>query len=294
MYTSMKHFCEEAAKMDVIPMGVARAEGVEILKAMAQCQTLGLIDPVLFGDESEIRRLMAQHHICGDWRIVHCDTDEAVMEAMVAEVDAGTIKGIVKGHINSGVFMRTIVRDKSINRKGFLHHMGAYKVPMQEKVFFTSDSGINILPSQEQKEWMLCNCVEALHSMGIEEPKVAFLCANEAVSPKMPATVDADTIARKYNGKGCIVEGPIAFDVATSKAHAADKHLNSQVSGEVDLFIFPNIEAGNIVSKCWIDWCHAELCGVVLGCEIPISMGSRTDSMETKVNSIALAKLLSK
>lgn len=169
--------------------------------------------------------------------------------------------------------------------------MGAYQVEGIDEIFFVSDSGINILPSLEEKEKILLNCAKAIINLGIETPKVAMLSANELVSEKMPSTVHADLLAKKYDGKGMIVEGPIAFDVALSKEAAEHKGLKSKVSGDVDLYIFPNIEAGNIAGKSWLYLNKAKWCGIVLGCEISIVMGSRADTKENKINSISLAKL---
>ncbi len=292
MVGKLREFTTIAAGFEKTKMAVARAEDKGVIEALNDCAKMGFIEPVVLGDEKKIKSLMEEVKVCEDWTVIHAETDEEVMVKIVELIESGEVKGIVKGLINSSVFMRGVLKSKAINKKGFLHHMAAYELPQMEKIFFVSDSGINILPTQEEKEKILVNCVEAVKSVGIACPKVAVLSANEVVSEKMPSTVHADYLAKKYTSSDCIVEGPIAFDVAISKDAAEHKGLSSQVAGEVDLFIFPNIEAGNIVGKSWLYFNNAKWCGVVLGCEVPIVMGSRSDTKENKINSIALAKLL--
>jgi phosphate butyryltransferase len=124
---------------------------------------------------------------------------------------------------------------------------------------------------------------------------VAALTANEVVHPKVQATVDAAELVR-LAGEGvfgpCVVEGPIAFDVAFDRHAAEHKGIDSQVSGEVDLLLAPNIETGNALGKSWLTLNKAKWAGLVLGTTHPVVLGSRSDTAEVKINSIALACLL--
>ena len=134
--------------------------------------------------------------------------------------------------------------------------------------------------------------MEILQRLGVEEPKVAALAANEVVNPKMPVTIEAAQL-QKWNEEGeitgCIVEGPIALDVALSKQAAEHKKLSSKIAGETDLFLMPDIEAGNLVGKTLMFLAGAKMAGIILGAKCPIVLVSRSDNAEAKVNSLAFA-----
>ena len=137
----------------------------------------------------------------------------------------------------------------------------------------------------------------ALHSMGIDNPHVAVLTANEVVSSKMPATVDAESLAEMSRigelPRG-VVEGPISLDVAISPEAMRHKGIDSKVSGNVDLILVPTIEVGNILGKALIYFAHSKMAGIVLGATHPIVMTSRAETPEGKLNSIALACLVNR
>jgi phosphate butyryltransferase len=158
-----------------------------------------------------------------------------------------------------------------------------------------TDGGMIPYPTLEEKKDILANTLEALKAIGIDAPKVAALAANELVNPKMPATVDAKALSDYYtadeNFKG-IVEGPISMDVALSAQAAHHKGLDSKIAGDVDVFLVPSIEVGNILSKALIHYAGFKLAGLVLGAKRPVILVSRADDAEVKLNSIALACLL--
>jgi phosphate butyryltransferase len=112
------------------------------------------------------------------------------------------------------------------------------------------------------------------------------------LNEKALATVHADAIAHAA-AEGefgeCVVEGPIAFDVAISREAAQHKHIDSKISGEVDLILVPAIEVGNVLGKCLSILCNAKMSGVVLGAAAPVILTSRSEDAESKLNSILLA-----
>jgi phosphate butyryltransferase len=173
--------------------------------------------------------------------------------------------------------------------------MAALEIPGEHKLVFHTDGGMNILPSLQEKQQILGNTIAALRKMGIERPKVAVLAANEQVNPKIPATVDAQAlveIAMKNQLSPCIIEGPVAMDVAVSRKAAEHKGIESAISGDVDIFLMPCIEAGNFVGKTLVYYANAKIAGVVLGATHPIVLTSRADDSQAKLHSIAMACLL--
>ena len=199
----------------------------------------------------------------------------------------------MKGMVNSSDFLRAVLHPEcGLRTDRLLCHLAAFEVPGDKKLVFHTDGGMNVAPTLAEKKDIVRSSLRALADLGIDCPKVAVLAANEVVSPKMPATVDAQALM-EMNRRGelgpAIVEGPMAMDVALSREAAAHKGIKSRIAGDVDLFVVPGIEAGNILGKALIHCAGAQSAGVILGATRPVVMVSRADSAAAKLNSIALA-----
>ena len=159
-----------------------------------------------------------------------------------------------------------------------------------------ADVGITIYPDLEKKVKILNNCVWMMHRIGVEQPKVALLSAVEKVNPKMPDTVDGDAIKQMYLDdriSGCIVEGPISFDLAIDKEAAAIKNYTSPVAGDADVLIVPDMVSGNLLIKGMGFFGQMQTADLIVGLEVPVVFGSRGGPVEGKLRSIALAVLVS-
>ena len=225
------------------------------------------------------------------------DMVEACAKA-VELVRLGKADFLMKGLVDTNIFLKAILnKETGLPVHGLLSHvmtfdtLGAY-----HKLMITSDGGMVLYPTLEQKIGLIKNCLPVAKALEIENPKVAVLCAKEKVNPKMPATVDAAELKKLGEagefGPNVLVEGPIAMDLAVS-AHCAEvKGFKSEVAGDADIFIVPNIEAGNIMGKTLGDILGAKAAGVIVGTDTPIVMCSRADNDETKLCSIALGCLM--
>jgi len=186
-------------------------------------------------------------------------------------------------------------KEEGLRTGQLLSHLAAFEVPGQKKIIFVTDGGMNIAPTLQDKKDILTNAMLSLHRMGIENPYVAVLTANEVVSNKMPATVDAQCLvamSRAGELPRGIVEGPISLDVVISRDAMHHKGIDSKVSGNVDLILVPTIEVGNILGKALIYFANGKMAGIVLGATHPIVLVSRVETPEGKLNSIALACLV--
>ena len=118
------------------------------------------------------------------------------------------------------------------------------------------------------------------------------------VTPKMQATVDGHLLQEaSINGKfgrNVIVEGPLSFDIALSKEASDMKGFKSEVSGDIDILLVPNIEVGNGIGKSFTYMANAKSAGVIMGAKAPIVLVSRSDSAESKLYSIAYGALIAK
>jgi phosphotransacetylase len=167
-------------------------------------------------------------------------------------------------------------------------------VPTYHKVLLVTDAAINIAPTLEDKVDICQNAIDLAVALGLERPKVAILAAVETVTSKMPATLDAAALckmAERGQIKGALLDGPLAFDNAISREAAATKGIRSEVAGDPDILLVPDLEAGNILAKQLSFLAHADSAGLVLGARVPIILTSRADSVRSRIASCAVAVL---
>lgn len=274
---------------------VAAAADEELLAAVALAADMGFVKPVLVGD-GETLEPMARAAGLQAYSIVHCPQQDECALTAVRTVSSGEADVLMKGRVNTSEYLRAILnRQHGLRSGNQLSALAVYELGEYHKLIFCSDSGMNTAPDLGQKAGILQNALSAMRCLGFDLPKVAALTANEAVDPKVPSTTDAKALAdMAAEGKTlpCLLEGPIAFDVAFDRDAAAHKGIASKISGDVDLILAPNIETGNALGKSWLTLNKAQWAGVILGTTRPVVLGSRSDTAEVKVNSIALACLL--
>lgn len=293
MLKNFQYLVDEAAKLGAVGISVAAAQDREVLEAVKAAADLGLVKPILVGDEAAIRALAAEVGLPADVRVVNePDLDKAALAA-VSLVHNGEAQILMKGLINSSNFLRAALNADCGLRSGRqLSHFVGFEVPGEEKLIFQTDGGMNVAPGLAEKKQILTNAIEAVQRMGVAVPNVAALTANEQVNPKIPATVDADGLVQAAKAgelPACVIEGPIALDVALSPEAGKHKGIKSEIAGKVDIFLLPNIEAGNVLGKSLVYYGKAKLAGVILGATHPMVMTSRSDTAEAKLHSIAMA-----
>ena len=286
----------QAKSIERVTVSVAAAEDEAVLKAVKYSVDLGFVKPILVGDKNKID-LIARNIGLTDYEVVNCNSPEESVKKAVELVKTNKAKVLMKGLVNTSTYLRGILDKENGLRTGrLLSLLAVYELPQYHKLLYCTDSGINVAPGLKQKKDIMTNALLSMSSMGIKNPKTAILTANEMVDPKVQSTMDAFELV-KMVGEGeipqCIAEGPIAFDVAFDEHAAKHKGIDSKIAGDVDLLVFPNIETGNVLGKSWLRFNDAKWAGIVLGATNPIILGSRSDTAEIKVNSIALACLAS-
>ncbi|MEO0124377.1 MAG: phosphate acyltransferase [candidate division WOR-3 bacterium] len=204
---------------------------------------------------------------------------------------------LMKGMISTSTFLKGVLDKEYGLRTGkVLSHIAVLEIPGYHKLLFMSDGGMNPKLELKTRVDIINNALWLMNGLGIQKPKIALVAASEAVHPDMPETVDATKIVEmNKNGEfpNAIIEGPFGFDVAVSKEAAAHKKIKSEISGDVDFILMPNISAGNIWAKGLIYFARAKAAGIVAGASKPVVLLSRADDAETKLNSIALGVAVS-
>ena len=202
----------------------------------------------------------------------------------------------MKGSLHTDELMAAVVaRETGLRTGRRISHVFVMDVPTYHKPLIVTDGAINIAPALEDKADICQNAIDLVISLGLEKPKVAILAAVETVTSKMPATIDAAALckmAERGQIKGAILDGPLAFDNAISKEAAKTKGIKSEVAGDPDILLAPDLEAGNILAKQLSFLANADSAGMVLGAKVPVILTSRADSVRSKVASCAVAVLV--
>lgn len=295
MLRNFQDVLANAANYGRVKISVAVAQDRDVLQALKLAHDAGLVEPLLVGDAAVIRPLLTEVGLPPETTVVdEPDINKAALAA-VELVHNGKAQVVMKGLVNTSDFLKAVLNAEVGLRTGrLLSHLAAFEVPGESRLIFHSDGGMNIAPTLAEKKDILVNALLMLQSLGIDEPNVAVLTANEQINPKMPATTDAKALTdMSLAGElpAGIVEGPIALDVAISPEAARHKGISSRISGQVDLFLMPNIETGNSMGKSLLYYAKAKMAGVVLGATNPIVLTSRSETPEGKLYSIALACL---
>lgn len=274
-------------------VAVVPAQDEHTLEAISHAYRDGMVEPVLIGDEPKIREILAQIGTDADkMTIIHVeDPTEAIQKAADMARD-GEVDCIMKGKTETGALMKVLVnRERGIRKNDTMSLLAFMESPNYHKVFAITDVGLLTYPSKDQKKAAIQNAVEAFHALGVEQPKVAILAAVEKVNPKMKETVEAAEI-KEEGVEGCIIEGPISYDLAMDPASAPIKGYVSPVAGDADLLVVPDIVSGNIAAKTITVIGGGRTGGVVLGAKVPVLLVSRAASADDKYMSIVITALV--
>ena len=297
-----KNFDEILKKVNEFPtkkLSVAAANDDAVLEAVAMAHERKIADSILVGDEEEIKKICKGMNIDPSiFEIINIpDPIEAAHEA-VKLVHDGKADMYMKGLISTKDFLKSILdKEVGLRTDKLLSHVCVFEIKGVEKLLFLTDVAFLPYPTLEEKVKIIDNTVEVCNACGIEMPKVAPVAAVEVVNPKMPATVEAAELT-KMNDEGkiknCIVDGPLSVDLAIYPEAARHKHAEDRkIVGDADIILFPDIHAGNIAYKFIVHTTEFKNGCILTGTKAPAILTSRSDSAETKVNSIALAAVVS-
>jgi len=277
-------------------VAIAAAHTPSVIDAAIIAKKENIANSLLVGDKLFIEKYLEDNasELFDSFIIIDTGEDlELAAKKAVKAIKEYRADILLKGKCATATLMKAVLSKENGLRTGNkLSDVLVYERP--DRLVLMSDGGINLNPGVQDKLSIISNAVKVGHSLENSKPKVALLTAVEVVNPKMQATIDANIIKEMYNSnqvKDCIVEGPIAFDGAVSKMAAKAKGIKSEVGGDADILIVPNIEAGNIFGKSLTYYCNYRVAHVVMGAQVPILIASRVDSAETKMLSIALGVL---
>jgi phosphate butyryltransferase len=278
---------------------LAAAQDQHSLSAVLRAWKDGIIEPILVGDKEAIQNIsIANGYDITGLRIIHePDTDMAV-EMAVKIASSKQADVLMKGKVGSSTLLKCVLNKEWGLRTGnLLSHIALFEVDTYHKLIAVTDVAMNIAPNLKDKIAIVNNSVSCLNKLGISLPKVAVLGAVEMVNENMEATLDAALLSKMNQRdqiRNCIIDGPLAFDNAVSLESAQVKGIRSEVAGDTDLLLMPDIEVGNVLYKSLVFFAKAKVAAVILGAQVPIVLTSRSDSEQAKYDSILLAAAASK
>ena len=295
MIYKLAELIEKAKNKPKRKIAVAAAEDEPVLKALKVAVEESIVTPLLVGNKPEIERIAQSigFDLTGI-EIIHNDKSPAISAKLAVEqVKKGNADALMKGFVSTGALLKAVLDKENGLRKGnLLSHVAFFESPYYHKLLCVTDVAMNVAPDFDAKVYIINNAVEACRKIGIEKPKVAVIAAVETVNPKMEATVHAamlKTMSDRNQLAGCIVDGPLAIDNAVDKHAAEHKGIVSEVAGDCDIILAPDIEAGNMFYKSLNFLGGATAAAVIMGASVPIVLTSRSDTDKSKMLSVALA-----
>lgn len=275
-------------------LALAAAQDQQSLGAVLQAGADGIIEPLLIGNREEIIRVAGENgYNISNLKIINETGLEKSTELAVKMVSSGEADILMKGKVGTSTLLKNVLNKEWGLRTGkLLSHIAVFEVGTYHKLISVTDVAMNIAPNLQDKIAIVNNAVSCLNMLGIKTPKVAVLGAVEMVNESMQATMDAALLSKMNQRdqiQNCIIDGPLAFDNAVSLESAIHKGIRSEVAGDTDLLLMPDIEVGNVLYKSLVFFAQAKVASMILGAAAPIVLTSRSDSEQAKYDSILLA-----
>mgnify|MGYP000033856267 CR=1 FL=1 len=288
---------EEAKKRGPKRLAIAFSHEPATILAARRAYDEGIAIPILMGEVAAIKEIAAQEGVdLNDFELIQESNEREACARVVEMARNGQVDLVMNGLAQPGHLLRAALdREKGLRTGKLVTDVSIFEIPGRDKLLFISDIGVVVSPTLEQKVEIVQNAIDVAHALGIECPKVAILAATEMVNPKIPVSMDAANLAKMAQRgqiKGGIVDGPLALDNAISPRSAEIKGIKSEVAGDADIIIAPDIEAGNILAKAIIYFARGKMAGVAVGAKCPLVLPSRADPPETKFVSIAFGVYL--
>ena len=283
--------------MGSIRVAVVHPCDLPSLSAALDAHAAGLIEPVLVAPRARLEAMATQASLDLSGIVIEDVPHSHAAAARAAELARdGQVEALMKGSLHTDELMAAVVAHASgLRTKRRVSHCFVLQTPHYPRPFIVTDAAINLAPDLEQKADIIRNAIELAHVIGVQTPKVAILAAVETVNPNMPATLDASALCKMADRgqiSGGVLDGPLAFDNAVSIAAARTKGIVSDVAGQADILVVPDLESGNMLAKQLMYLGDAASAGIVLGAKVPVILTSRADSQESRIASCAIALML--
>ncbi len=294
---SFDELLESVKKKEKKILAIASAEGTEIIQAAKIATDQGILSPIFVGDKQKIENICKEEGFDLTKAEILDEKDKSKTSRLAVQlVKEKKADFLMKGKVSTSFLLKAVLdKEKGLRTGKLLSHVAVVEIEKYPKFLLVTDGGMNIRPDVSAKIEILKNAVFVAKNLGIQKPKVSCLTAVETVNPDMQETIDASVItkmAERGDLGEVVVDGPVAFDIAIDKKSAQMKGIESEVSGDTDIFLVPDIASGNIMVKALIYLAGAKVGGIVVGGGAPIVLLSRADTEKMKLYSMALGAVV--
>ena len=293
-YQRLIDFCKTLPPTTV---AVAHPCDESSLSGAMDAAKMGLIVPILVGPKDKIEATAKKFGIdLGATEIVDAEYSHASAARAVELVREGRAEALMKGSLHTDELMGAVVRrDTGLRTARRVSHCFVMDVPSYSETLIVTDAAVNIAPTLKEKVDIIQNAIDLAHDLQFDEVRVALLSAMETINTDVPSTIEAGALCKMADRgqiTGGLVDGPLGFDNAISIAAARTKGIVSEVAGQADILVVPDLESGNMLAKQLIFLGGAASAGIVLGAKVPVILTSRADSRDTRIASCAIALML--
>ena len=294
MITKLEEILQLAQNGAPATVAVAQAADKAVLEAVIAAEKDGIANSILVGNQKEITAILAElGENPAQYAIVHTAEPGACAAVAVSLIREGKAQFLMKGLLPTGDLLRAVVdREKGLRTGKTLSHTMFYEVPSYHKLLCLTDGGMNTFPDLEKKADILENAIDTCKKIGIANPVCACVCGAEAVDQKVQSTLDAQALCQMTERFGATVFGPCGLDLAISEEACHHKGYKAEGGGNADILLVPTYEVGNGIGKAMTYFGAAQSAGIIVGAKVPIVLVSRSDTAQTKLYSIALAKIV--
>ena len=273
---------------------VVEGHDIPVLEAIKEALSYGIIEPILVGNSEKIEKSLKELGIpLNSVEILNAHTPEEAAKNGISLVSKKMGDIVMKGLISTDTFLKAILnKEWGLRTNSILSHVALFEIPSYHKLLLITDAAMNIAPDINQKIHITKNAVNFMKNIVDNKPKVAFLTHNEKVKPGVQASEDAamlSTMAKRGQLGDILADGPLALDNIISKEAAEHKGIKSEVAGDADIIICPEIMSGNALYKSLTYFAKAKAAALIAGAKAPVVLTSRADSAETKLYSIVFA-----
>lgn len=231
-------------------------------------------------------------------RIYEADTPADAAALAVRLIHMGDADILMKGLINTDTLLHAVLNKEYglLGQDGVLSHVAVAQIPLYHKLLFFSDAAVIPMPTLQQYRVMIKNNLSLCRALGVTQPRVALVHCSEKVNEKFPQTLSYVQLKAEASSglfADVFMDGPMDAKTACDRHSGEIKGLSSPVTGNADMLIFPDIEAGNTFYKTITLFGDANIAGMLTGTKVPVVVPSRSDSGNSKFYSLALACLAS-
>ena len=297
----LRSFAEVKPLISGLPpkvVAVVSPKNNQVMRALRDAYIEGTIIPKFIGNQKGIDEAAARSQFdMSGLSIIGEDNPQNMANLGIELMDNGEADFFLKGQIPTSYIFRAVIkhRTKVSSMKRF-SVVTLWEVPGLDRLIAITDPGVNIKPDLNDKIEILRNAVSLMHLLGYSHPTVIVLSAHRGLSMDLPSKTDAEKIRQALQKGmlgGCRVVSDFSLsDLSLKTRPDFDYQSQAEQPQFPDIFLVPNLEAGNILVK--MDYLmKLTRRSVMLGASGPLLLPSRSDTYDSIKGEIELGVLIS-